>query len=103
MIMDPAMAREKGVAFYRPCTVLGMNKLPSSGEVNITLTSPDGEMLRGFKHGHLAVPEDAGWLPLHLAVAEGREEGVVRPVRDAWPEAVGIGPRVTCYDNKNEK
>ena len=95
MIMDLAMARKKGVAFYRDlCTV---DEVGYDGR-DIFLSGPDGHELRGsFKPGQLAVPKDAGWLPLHLALAEGREEGVVQQVRDAWPEAVGIGPRAMCY------
>ena len=89
MIMDPAMAREKGVAFYRACTVRQVN---DRGYISIYLSGPDGEELDGdFMPWQLAMPgENAGWLPLHLVVAEGREEGVVRRVRDTWPEAVGI-------------
>ena len=73
MIMDPARAREKGVAFYRACTVREVDS-----HWGIYLSGPDGKRLNGsFKPGQLAVPgEDAGWLPLHLAVAEGLEEGV---------------------------
>ena len=91
MIMDPAMARENRVAFYRACTVREVDGYNGY----IFLSGPDRKRLYvGFEPGQLAVPgEDVAWLPLHLAVAEGREEGVVRRLHDAWPEAVGIGPR----------
>ena len=50
MIMDPAMAREKGVAFYRACTVRDVYR-------GIELCGPDGEELDWyFEPEQLAVP-----------------------------------------------
>ena len=82
--MHAAEAKRRGVAQHSPCTVREVNSYGDS-----YLLGPDGKQLHGqgyFRPAQLAVPEEAGWLPLHYAVALGCGEEVVAALLEAHRE-----------------
>ena len=82
MVMNVEWAMQHGVPQHSPCTVPGFY-----GDGSIALIGPDGKQLLGaFRPGHLVVAEEAGWLPLHYAVALECGDEVVAALLEAHRE-----------------
>ena len=72
---------------HSPCKVRDVNRHARMDPDRVFLVGPDREQLfTEFMPDQLAVAEEAGWLPLHYAVALGCEEVVVAALLEAHRE-----------------